>query len=66
VAAGTDPGRWSRSVLAWALRVLVAAVALRLALNLLVSMAPVLIGGAIIAGVIYLLYMVYKIRRSRW
>jgi hypothetical protein len=61
-----DPVNWSGSVLTWALRLLAAAVALRLALWLLASMIPALIGMACAAGLSYLLWLIIRIRRSRW
>ncbi len=53
-------------MLTWALRLLVAAVALRLALALLASVAPILIGIISFAALLYVIYVVNKIRRSRW
>lgn len=53
-------------MLTWALRLLAAAVALRLALALLVEMVPALIGMACAGALLYLLWLIIRIRRSRW
>jgi xanthine/uracil permease len=66
MAPGPDSGRWSSQVLAWALRLLAIAIVLRVAVYLFVSIAPVLIGIGVGMAVIYVLYAVNKVRRSRW
>lgn len=66
MASSPDPVNWSSSVLTWALRLLAAAVALRLALALLVEMVPALIGMACAGALLYLLWLIIRIRRSRW
>jgi hypothetical protein len=53
-------------LLSWAFAVLVAVIALRLAIDLLVSIAPELIGVSIIVALVYGTYAIYKFRRSRW
>jgi len=53
-------------LLSWTFTVLVAAIALRLAIDLLVSIAPELIGVSIAVAVAYVTYTIYKFRRSRW
>jgi len=53
-------------LLAWASAVLVAVITLRLAIDLLISIAPELIGVSIAAAVAYGMYAIYKLRRSRW
>jgi hypothetical protein len=53
-------------LLSWAFAVLVAAIALRLAIDLLISIAPELIGVSIAVGLAYGMYAIYKFRRSRW
>ena len=53
-------------MLSWAFAVLVAVIALRLAIDLLVSIAPELIGVTIAVGLAYGTYAIYKFRRSRW
>jgi hypothetical protein len=53
-------------LLSWAFALLVAAIALRLAISLLVSIAPELIGVSIALGVAYGAHVIYEFRRSRW
>ncbi len=65
MASAPDPVM-SSSVLTWALRLLAAAVALRLAVALLASIAPLLVGITSSAALLYVIYLVHKIRRSRW
>jgi hypothetical protein len=66
MAPNPDPRRLSSSLLSWAFAVLVAAIALRLAIDLLISIAPELIGVSIAVGLAYGMYAIYKFRRSRW
>jgi hypothetical protein len=66
MAPNPDPRRLSSSLLSWAFAVLVAVIALRLAIDLLVSIAPELIGVTIAVGLAYGTYAIYKFRRSRW
>jgi hypothetical protein len=66
MASAPDPRRWSRSLLGWALTLLAAAVALRLAICLLVAIAPLLIGACVLGALIYVVYVINKVRRSRW
>lgn len=66
MAPATNPGGWSSSVLTWALRLLVAAVALRLALSLLESVVPALIVIASFAALLYVIFLIIKVRRSGW
>jgi hypothetical protein len=66
MAPNPDPRRWSSSLLAWAFAVLVASIALRLAISLLVAIAPAVIGVSIAGAVAYGAYVIYKFRRSRW
>jgi hypothetical protein len=66
MTSSPNPRRWSSSLLAWASAVLVAVITLRLAIDLLISIAPELIGVSIAAAVAYGMYAIYKLRRSRW
>jgi hypothetical protein len=66
MASPPDPVNWSSYVLTWALRLLAAVVALRLAFWLLVGMAPVLIGVGCAVALLYAIYVIHKILRSRW
>ena len=66
MAPNPDPRRLSSSLLAWAFTMLVAVIALRLAIDLIVSIAPELIGVGITVSVAYGAHAIYKFRRSRW
>jgi hypothetical protein len=57
----------SRStLLGWAVTILVVAVALDIAADLLRSIEPELIVIGIVAAVVYLLYVIHRFRQSRW
>jgi hypothetical protein len=66
MAPNPDPRRLSSSLLSWAFAVLLAVIALRLAIDLLVSIAPELIGVSITVAVAYGAHAIYKFHRSRW
>ena len=66
MATAGNSGPWSGSVLAWSLRVLAITLALRLAVGLLVAILPVVIGVGIVVALVYVVYAINKVRRSRW
>jgi hypothetical protein len=64
--AGEGAGNGGGSVLKWALSLLAAAVAIRLAITLLMSVMPELIGIAIVASLGFIVYRVQRYRHNRW
>jgi hypothetical protein len=60
------PSNWRSIIVAWAFSLLAAAIALHVAIALIRSAAPELIGCGIVLAVAYLLIMIERFRRSRW
>jgi xanthine/uracil permease len=62
----SSPSHWLDKVLGLAFTILVVALMLYIAVKLIVSVLPVLIGLGIAAAVVYTAWLIYHFRRSRW
>jgi xanthine/uracil permease len=60
------PLRWRDGAVGLALTVLMIAVMLYVAARLVLAVLPVLIGMCIVAVLLYVGWLIYQIRRSRW
>lgn len=63
---GASQGGWQDRARRFGWTVLFVAIALSFAVEILRAIAPVLVVGAIIAGIVYLLVAIVRYRRSRW
>lgn len=66
IMASDGPGSGGFVMLKWALSFLAAAIAIRIAISLLMSVMPELLALFVVTGLIYLIYRVQRYQRNRW
>jgi hypothetical protein len=64
--SATDPSSWPRAIVNIAITILVVAIALHLAVELIRSVAPELIAICVLIAVGYGSWTIARFRRSRW